>query len=182
ARSGNEPDFARSPAALIELAGFRGRGMMIVAPGHQKHRGRRQIADMIGGHEVRQTQSQAPFAHPNNAATESLIPIRKTILETMGKGAADIDVTAFQDKSIDALEMLGGETNRRRAHGNPQGSARLSRPAPADQVKNRHDVPAFMEAEAGALSTAFPVRAVIEGHASVSPGHQTTDPTQHRFL
>src|SRR5437763_8371205 len=127
---------------------------------------------MIGGHQVRQTQSQAPFAHPNNAATESLIPIRKTILETMGKRAADIDVTAFQDKSIDALEMLGGETNRRSAHGNPQGSARLSRPTPADQIQNRHDIPALMKAKAGALTTAFPVRAVIEGHASVSPSRQ----------
>src|SRR5438445_11900789 len=134
---------------------------------------------MIGGHQVRQTQSQAPFAHPNNAATESLIPVRKTILETMGKGASDIDVTAYQDKSIEALEMLGGETNRRRTHGNPQGSAGLSRPTPADQVKNRHDVPAFMKAEAGALSTAFSVRAVIEGHASVSPSRQQSDPTQH---
>ena len=27
----------------------------------------------------------------------------------MGKGADDIDVTAFQDKSIDALEMLGDQ-------------------------------------------------------------------------
>src|SRR5207248_5993465 len=106
---GNDPDFPRVATMLVELPDLHGRGMRVIAPGQKQHRGRRQIADVIGRYEVREPQSQAAFTHPNDPAAQALVPIRIAVLQTIGEGGADIDVATFQDEGIDTLEILSSE-------------------------------------------------------------------------
>src|SRR5438067_10061114 len=107
---------------------------------------------MIGGDEILKSQPQTTFAHPNDTAAQALVPVRITMLETISEGSADVDVAALQDKSVDALELFSGEANGSGPHGDSQGGARLARPILADEINNRHDIAALMEAKAGAFA------------------------------
>src|SRR5262249_8343277 len=98
-----------------------------------------------------------------------------SVLQAIGKSAADIDITAFENDGVQALNLPCGKANRRRSHGNAQSCSGLPRPVLTNEIEYRRYIATFVVPETRALASTFSVSSMIERHATVAGRSQEGD-------
>ena len=148
---------------------------MVVRASQKQDRSGRKITNVKGRNKVAEPHSQSLFTHPHHSSAESLIPSGISVFQAIGKRAADIDITAFENDRVQASDLLCGKANRRRTHRNAQSCSGLLRPALTNKIEDRRYIAMFVVAETRALTSAFSVSSMIESHATVAGRSQESD-------